>query len=359
MPLPWHRPEVESVPPFDQVSLLYPLVFNPWFVERPWGGDGMLTRYHKPIPGNKRIGESWEICDRADVVSVIRAGPFAGRDLRWVMVNHFEALLGGMAPHCAPGDPIPRFPWLIKILDCTSDLSLQVHPPADLALTYGAEPKTEMWYFTHAENGAAVWAGLKSGVTREDLQRDAGRLEFAGHLHRIPVRRGDALFLPSGRVHAPGAGVMIFEVQENSDTTYRLYDWGRRAADGSLRELHIEKGLACIAMQDVEPTMTANAWSETTQFRKRLLAGCSSFMVSQIQFDKPLETDLREQGFLQVLGVSSGSLCIRSGSLEFQINPGEFVLLPAACNAVRIFAAADTDVLSIRPPEGVAPINAA
>lgn len=356
MPLPWHPPELESVPLFNQVPLLHPLEFHPCFMERPWGGDGMLTRYHKAIPGKKHIGESWEICDRADVVSTIRGGPFVGRDLRWVMDNHFAALMGNMPGHCAPGDPVPRFPWLIKILDCTSDLSLQVHPPPELAAAYGAEPKTEMWYFTHAEPGAAVWAGLKPGVTREDLQKDVGQPGFAKHLHRIPVQSGDALFLPSGRVHAPGAGVMIFEVQENSDTTYRLYDWGRKAADGSMRELHIEKGLACIAMDDVEPTMAANSWSETSQHRKRQLASCGSFKVSQIQFNQHSEADLRYPGLLQVLGVSSGSLRIISGSLEFQINPGEFILLPASCNPITIFAAAGTDVLSVRPPEGVAPV---
>src|SRR5262249_1131753 len=159
-------------------------------------------------------------------------GPCAGNSLRWLMEKHARDVLGAGA---SPGS---RFPLLIKILDAQETLSVQVHPPAKQAAALGGEPKTEMWYITDTTGKAALFVGLKRGVTRAEFERRIADGTVAEALHRIPVKAGDAMFLPSGRLHAIGAGNVLFEIQQNSDTTYRVFDWNRKGLDGKPRELH-------------------------------------------------------------------------------------------------------------------------
>ena len=155
-------------------------------------------------------------------------------------------------------DPVPpRFPLLIKIIDAHDTLSLQVHPPAAVAERLGGQAKTEMWYVARAEPGAELFVGLKKGVTRANFERKLAHQTVAECFHRIAVREGDAMFLPSGRVHALGAGTVIFEVQQNSDTTYRVFDWNRLDRDGKARELHVPQSLASIDFGDFELSLVA------------------------------------------------------------------------------------------------------
>src|ERR1700743_2870280 len=180
--------------------MLYPLVFQPLFKERVWGGRELERLYAKKIPAGKPIGESWEISDRPGDASVIANGPLAGKDLRWLMENHERELLGDAKS--ANG----RFPLLIKILDAQDKLSLQVHPPAHKAGELGGEPKTEAWYIADATPEADIFAGFKQGVTRAEFERKTKDGSVAECFHRLPVQKGDVMFLPSGRVHALGAG---------------------------------------------------------------------------------------------------------------------------------------------------------
>ena len=186
----------------------------------------MKWLYQKELPANVPIGESWEITDRPDGVSVVANGPLAGKDVRWLMEHHARQLLG---PARAQAE---RFPLLIKILDAKEKLSLQVHPPAAIATRLGGEPKTEMWYIAHAEPGAELYVGLRRGVTRAEFERKIKDGTVSDCFHRLPVKSGDAMFLPSGRVHGIGAGIVILEIQQNSDTTYRVFDWNRLGLDG-------------------------------------------------------------------------------------------------------------------------------
>ena len=211
--------------------MLYPLTFHPILKERVWGGRSLECLYHKPLPAGVPIGESWEISDRPGDVSVVSNGPLAGKDLHWLMTRHATELLGAARP------PDSRFPLLVKILDAQEKLSLQVHPPPGKAAELGGEPKTEMWYITEAAPGAELYVGLKRGVSREEFERKIKSGTVAECFHRVSVRPGDAMFLPSGRVHALGAGIVLFEVQQNSDTTYRVFDWNRLGLDGKPREL--------------------------------------------------------------------------------------------------------------------------
>lgn len=227
-----------------------PLRFAPAFHERVWGGRRLRDVYGKALPDGT-FGESWELVDRPGEQSVVRDGPLAGRTLGELWRSDLRAaIFGARAARCGE-----RFPLLIKILDCVQTLSVQVHPPAEIAAEHGdEEPKTEMWVVADATPGAHLLAGLRRGVTREAF---AETLETGGDvsalLHRIDVRAGDVMLVPSGRVHAIGAGNLIIEIQENSDTTFRVYDFGRPGLDGAPRELHAEQSMRSIDFDDIEP----------------------------------------------------------------------------------------------------------
>ncbi len=226
-----------------------PLRFVPGYHERIWGGRRLETVYGKALPDGK-FGESWEFVDRPGEESVVADGPLAGRTLGELWRGEDRvALFGSRAAGWGE-----RFPLLIKVLDCIETLSVQVHPPATLAPSLGGEPKTEMWVIADATPDAHLFAGLRAGVTREAfaVALEAGE-DVSAMLHRIEVAAGDAMILPSGRVHAIGAGNLIVEIQQNSDTTYRVFDFNRPGLDGSLRELHVEQSMASIDWDDVEP----------------------------------------------------------------------------------------------------------
>ncbi len=232
-----------------------PLTFEPLFMERVWGGRRLADRFDKPLPADEVIGESWELVDREEAQSVVTAGEFAGVTLGELWrSDRREALFGPQATWAGS-----RFPLLIKLLDCEQTLSVQVHPPADVATRLGGEPKTEMWIVLDATDGAHLFTGLRRGVSREDFEvalthgRDVSEMLF-----RHDVGVGDVMFLPSGRVHAIGAGNVILEVQQNSDTTYRVFDFNRAGLDGKPRQLHIEESLQSIDWSDVEPPLVAS-----------------------------------------------------------------------------------------------------
>ena len=229
-----------------------PLTFEPLFMERVWGGRRLADRFAKALPKDAVIGESWELVDRPEAQSVVAAGPLAGVTLGelWRSDDR-EALFGTDA--AGAGD---RFPLLIKLLDCEQTLSVQVHPPPQVAPALGGEPKTEMWVIVDATPEAHLFTGLRPGVSREDFEAalTAGQ-DVSGMLHRHDVETGDVMFLPSGRIHAIGAGNVILEIQQNSDTTYRVFDFNRPGLDGNPRELHIDASLKSIDWDDAEPAL--------------------------------------------------------------------------------------------------------
>lgn len=224
------------------------LVFEPIYQERVWGGHRFADSLKRPTDKTKHIGESWEIVDRPEAQSVVVGGDYNGLTIREVLEKHGKEIMG---PNYA-GQP---FPILVKWLDSADRLSLQVHPPAAIAPELGGEPKTENWYIVEADADAAVLAGLKQGTTREQLEQSLKDNKMQDYVCRLPVKPGDSLFVESGRLHAIDAGNLILEIQQNSDTTYRTYDWGRVGLDGKPRELHIEESLKCIDYNDFEPEL--------------------------------------------------------------------------------------------------------
>ncbi|MFN3407596.1 MAG: type I phosphomannose isomerase catalytic subunit [Limisphaerales bacterium] len=306
--------------------MLYPLTFTPRFKERVWGGRNLERLYAKRLPAAVPIGESWEITDRLGDVSVIANGPHAGRDLRWLMKEHADELLGdATALH-------GRFPLLIKILDAQDTLSLQVHPPAAKAAELKGEPKTEMWFITDARPDAALYAGLRRGVTRAEFEQRIADGTVAECFHRLPVRAGDALFLPSGRVHAIGAGNVIFEIQQNSDTTYRVFDWNRVGLDGKPRELHIAESLASIDFNDFEPSLAPHERRTVGLATVRELARCPLFTVEHWALDTGGSVPLAP-GVMHVIAAVTGRVRVEAATGAAELTPGHFALVPASVNA--------------------------
>lgn len=316
------------------MASLYPLTFQPIFKERVWGARNLERLYRKRLPAAVPIGESWEISDRPCDVSVVANGPLAGKDLHWLVKNHRRDLLGD-APLEAG-----RFPLLIKLLDAQEKLSLQVHPPAAKAAELRGDPKTEMWFIADALPQAELYVGLKRGVTQADFERRISDGSVAECFHRVPVKAGDSMFLPSGRVHAIGAGLVIFEIQQNSDTTYRVFDWNRVGLDGKPRDLHISQSLASIDFNDFEPALTASAEQVGPNFRARQLVKHPLFTVDQFTISAAGSVTL-QGGRMQIIGIVRGEVQIGALSLR----AGEFCLLPACLDATELRASAATQFL--------------
>ena len=303
--------------------MLYPLTFRPTFKQRVWGGRELERLYHKPLPPGVPIGESWEISDRPDDVSIVANGPLAGKDLRWLMEHHAADLLGDAQPQRG------RFPLLLKILDAQEKLSLQVHPPAATASALGGEPKTEMWYVAEATPGAELYVGLKHGVTRAEFERRIQAGTVAECFHRVGVEAGDAMFLPSGRVHAIGAGLVIFEIQQNSDTTYRVFDWNRLGLDGKPRELHIPQSLASIDFNDCEPSLIPRAFAWNDAQKVRPLVNDPLFTVEAQEASAGASVALRPKK-MQIIALLAGRVQVGGGAGRLALAPGQFCLVPAS-----------------------------
>lgn len=300
----------------------YPLTFRPIYQDRVWGGQRLADVFGRQLPPGRVIGESWEVCDRPDAVSIVATGPLAGRTLGELMAGDPVGLWGEAV---APGT---RFPWLCKLLDACDDLSLQVHPPAALAASMGGEPKTEMWYVAAAEPGSCLYAGLRPGVTRDEFERRARDGTVADLFHRLPVGVGDVLFLPSGRVHALGKGLVIFEIQQNSDTTYRVFDWNRVGLDGKPRALHLDQAMASIDFNDFAPALAPREGQMEGGVMVRKLVRDPLFDIDHVTASA-MAPDRRAAGRAGLMAVVSGRVQVRGGGETVRLGPGDFAVLPA------------------------------
>jgi mannose-6-phosphate isomerase len=234
-----------------------------------------------------------------------------------------------------------RFPLLIKILDARQTLSLQVHPPSSVAAQLGGEPKTELWYVAQAGAEAELFVGLKKGVTRSVFEQELAAQTVAECFHRICPKSGDAMFLPSGRVHALGRDLVIFEVQQNSDTTYRVFDWNRIDGSGNARQLHVEQSLASIDFDDFEPSLLPQTIVASGRGTIHPLVQNDLFEVAVRTLPAGEDLGLTD-GRMQIIGIVSGTLRIESAEESLLLRAGQFCLLPAECD--RISARAETNV---------------
>ncbi len=306
-----------------------PIVFEPLPMERVWGGRRLETVLGKSLPQGSPVGESWEIVDREDAQSVVHDGELRGATLHELWTRRRAEVFGAAYEN----HPAARFPILIKLLDARERLSVQVHPPAHIAAALHGEPKTEVWYFLDCQPGASIYAGLKRGVSRADFERamKAGCVDEA--VHCLPVRAGRSIFIPSGRVHAIGEGCLIVEVQQNSDTTYRVFDWNRTGLDGKPRALHVPESMNSIDFQDFEPGLDEPSGE--------MLAACEHFAVERWELREPRVAC--EAGAFAIFGVAHGS--VRAAGRVFA--HGDFFLLPASSREATIEPVSE-DVVVVR-----------
>jgi mannose-6-phosphate isomerase len=308
------------------LEIVQPLVFEPLFMERVWGGRHLESLYGKRLPSAALIGESWEIVDRPEAQSVVHEGPLRGATLHELWCKHREEIFGKVPDR-------PRFPILAKLLDAHESLSLQVHPPRAIAKKLGGESKSELWYVAHAAPKARLYAGVKKGTTREIFRKalDQGNLER--HLHALELKTGDAIFLPSGRMHALGGGNVLVEIQENSDTTYRIYDWNRAKKGRPPRQMHIAEAMQCVDFEDIEPPL----------LRPK---GESLVKNELFEIDK---WELREGREIVERGRFAIVVCL-TGELECagrRFKPGNFFLVPAQLED-RVIRPVGSDVSLLR-----------
>jgi mannose-6-phosphate isomerase len=290
-------------------TLNAPLTFKPIFQKRIWGGRKLEELFGKNIPVGKRIGESWEIVDRPEAQSMVRDGPLTDRSLHDLWVNFREEVFG-------KARDAPRFPLLIKLLDAREKLSLQVHPAEEVAESLGGEAKTEFWYVAAAEPDAEIYVGLRNTMSRAQFEQALRSGTIADCVHTVPVKAGDAMFLPSGRFHAIGAGNVLVEIQQNSDTTYRVFDWNRVDDKAQPRSLHIEEALQCIDFNDVAPRLIEPEGD--------ILLRNDLFVVEKWNLESPRQVAACEQ--CAIACCLSGSL--RCGDADF--TPGQFFVVPAS-----------------------------
>lgn len=286
----------------------------------------MESVYQRQLPDEQPYGESWEMSDREDEQSIVNHGPFTGKSLHDLWINHRDDIFG-------PGLTGERFPLLIKILDARDDLSIQVHPPVEMAKELGGDAKTEMWYIADCDPGAKLYVGFKDGVTKEDFAASLQDGSVADKVHAIEPKKDQSIFIPSGRLHAIGAGFLIYEIQQNSDTTYRVFDWNRLGLDGTPRDLHIEQSMKSIDFNDREPGMDIPD-GET-------IASCSYFIIDQLEG----KTSIDSGDHFSILTVVRGTLTSPGGRI---FSAGDFLLHPREGSPLS--ASSDAKILRTQIP---------
>lgn len=299
---------------------VYPLKFEPIFKERIWGGQQLKEAFGKSLPANANIGESWELADLPDDKSEIVNGPLAGKTIDQVIAEFGTAITGKSNYH-------PPLPLLIKILDAQEVLSVQVHPDAATCKRTGkGDPKTECWYIIDAQPGAVIYKGLKPGTTKQQFADAIENGTCEEYLVKVPVNVGECHFLPSGTCHAIGAGLIIAEIQQPSDTTYRVYDWNRvDSKTGRGRQLHIADALESIhynSSHDDLSVKTIGRLVDADEFKvdkAHQAAGCQVLLSKQMKV-------------LLILNGSGQIIAQNTEAVEF--NKGDCLLIPAAFEGV-------------------------
>jgi mannose-6-phosphate isomerase len=309
---------------------LYPLKFKPVYLEKIWGGNRLKTLLGKEFGSLSNCGESWEISGVEGNYSVVSNGFLKGNNLAELV----EVYMGDLVGEKIFKKYGNEFPLLFKFIDANDDLSIQVHPGDELAKSrHNAYGKTEMWYVVYAEKGARLNSGFSHSVSREDY------LEFleAGNLSDIlsyeEVEPGDVFFIPAGRVHAIGKGILLAEIQQTSDVTYRIYDYNRKDAGGNTRELHTELALDAI---DFNYMSNGKTQYKVEQNKSSEIVSCQYFTTNMLQFSEKLEKDYNQLDSFIVFMNLGGRFNIQHKEGEELVEKGETVLIPASLETFRL-----------------------
>ena len=306
------------------MTALPPLQFEPNLREYLWGGR-RLAEFGKRLGAGDHYAESWEIVDHGADQSAVAAGPLEGSTLRELVLRHGKELFGRNYPQ-------NQFPLLFKFLDCQRTLSVQVHPN-DAQAAKLAPPdlgKTEAWVVLEAEPGSRLYAGLKSGIDRGALQQHLSSGKCEDCLHQLVPHKGDCVFIEAGTVHALGAGLLIAEIQQASDTTYRLFDWNREDRDGKPRTLHVEESLDTIdyTRGPIEPQRP----QAIDQPHVERLVASEKFILDRWQLDT--DQQLANDDRFHILAVIEGRLTVSAEDTRHELKRGDTLLVPACCPAV-------------------------
>lgn len=299
---------------------MQPFKLEPAYKDYLWGGTKLKTVFQKPAPLDI-VAESWELSAHPDGDGVIAGGPCQGMRFS-EFVRRCPASLG---TKCAAGE----FPILIKLIDAAGSLSIQVHPDDAYARRVEGEPgKTEMWYILDCEPGAFLYFGFDHEISREEMRRRIEDNTITEALHPAPVHKGDVFFISAGTIHAIGAGILLAEIQENSNTTYRVYDFGRVGADGKPRQLHVDKALEVTALKPAEKNAPGAAVLETTEaYSLERLARCEYFNVERLSLKGTYSRELDGASFLSLLCTEGEGELDCDGSLK--VKKGDSVFIPA------------------------------
>lgn len=303
---------------------MYPIRFEPIYRDYVWGGDRIAQKFDRKIQ-MPRVAESWEVSDRDDGMSVVMNGPWKGKTLHQLVIELGEDLLG-------VGQKVERFPLLLKIIDAKENLSLQVHPDETTAIPLKGEPKNEMWVMLEP---GTVYAGLQKEVTQEQLsqaiQSKQPLEKIQEWIQKFDLKKGDVVYIPGGRVHAICAGSLIYEVQQNSNTTYRLYDWGR-----SSRELHVKEGLAAIDWNDrAEAKVSPHHLSSDFHHQWVILLATPHFVVDRIDVFDHFHVAAIPKTF-QIFYCLEGKGELTANGHQEPLEPGVTYLIPASCKGIEV-----------------------
>ena len=308
----------------------YPLLMDPIYKDYVWGGNRILQVFRRPVvPGV--FAESWEVSDRIEGSSTVANGPFKGTTLRDLLHRCSAEIIGR---------PDAAFPLLVKLIDARNRLSVQVHPDDESAARFGGQAKTEAWHILDAPPGGRVYAGLQPGATEASFRAALRDKHVLDCLQEVPVRPGDTVFIPGGRVHAIDEGLLILEVQQNSDTTYRVYDWDYVGKDGKPRPLHTEEAMRVIRWRDdTPPLVIPRPLDAGPHAHGRTLVSCPYFQLDELTLTAPVSIQSGGNGF-EILFPVEHDLVIRTADGTTEVPYGKSCLLPAAIGPYYVSPAA-------------------
>jgi mannose-6-phosphate isomerase len=323
------------------MSQLYPLKFEPILKEKIWGGNSLSEHYGKNAGNLKNIGESWELSAVSDNLSVIRNGFLAGNNIEEIIEVYMSDITGELVYEKFGNE----FPLLIKLLEARDDLSIQVHPDNELAKKrHNAYGKTEMWYILQSDKNAKIYTGFASPVTRESYINSFNDNTILNLLNIEDADPGDAFFTPAGRIHAIGAGIVLAEIQQTSDITYRISDWGRTDMDGRSRELHNDLAIDAI---DYKASGRNKIRKDLHENKAEILVSCEYFDTNIIHFNKQINRDYTLIDSFMIYICTEGSFIIRWDGKSEKVTIGETVLLPAVINNVDLIPEKEATLLEI------------
>jgi len=308
---------------------LYPLTFKPVYIEKIWGGNKLKESFSRDIKSTN-IGESWELSVHPNGKSKIANGKLAGEDFLDLIENHPEKIIGEKYNN--------DFPLLVKFLDVSKKLSVQVHPDDQYTKNLAGESgKTEMWYIVAANDDAEIVYGLKNNTTREEIKESIKKGSLETHLNSVSVNKGDVIYIPSGTIHCIKGGVLIAEIQQSSDLTYRVYDWNRTNSDGESRELHIDKALDVINYeQSLDNIKLAPLVYDDEDYKRYFYAASPYFSLEKIDLSGSYKINPAEKDRFNIIIVLAGEGELNYNGQSYNLFPGKTYFLPISLDEVQV-----------------------